>query len=75
MLRLADLHESNHQLESRVREIRLPGSEGGALVTNVPTPIRHLAGRYRSPSLPFPPQSVKIDDHNDEAAGDDLLPE
>ncbi len=39
MLRLADLHESNHQLESRVREIRLPGSEGGALVTNVPTPI------------------------------------
>src|SRR6266446_1512324 len=40
MLRLADLHESNHQLESRVREIRLPGSEGGALVTNVPTPIR-----------------------------------
>src|SRR6266478_1810850 len=40
MLRLADLHESNHQLESRVREIRLPGSEGGALVTNVPTPIQ-----------------------------------
>ena len=40
MPRLADLHESNHQLESRVREIRLPGSEGGALVTNVPTPIR-----------------------------------
>jgi hypothetical protein len=33
MLRLADLHESNRQLESRVREIRLPGSEGGALVT------------------------------------------
>ena len=33
MPRLADLLESNHQLESRVREIRLPGSEGGALDT------------------------------------------
>ena len=52
MLRLADLHESNHQLESRVREIRLPGSEGGALVTNVPTPIR-IDGRAGSSSLPI----------------------
>ena len=38
MLRLADLHESNHQLESRVREIRLPGSEGGAILISRPYP-------------------------------------
>ncbi len=53
MLRLADLHESNHQLESRVREIRLPGSEGGALVTNVPTPILNSAVTERH-ALPAP---------------------
>ena len=29
----------NHQLESWVREIRLPSSEGGATCTVVPTPI------------------------------------
>ncbi len=52
MLRLADLHESNHQLESRVREIRLPGSEGGALVTNVPTPIPR--GRQTLPKIMRP---------------------
>jgi hypothetical protein len=33
MTRQANLLASNYQLESRVREIRLPGSEGGALVT------------------------------------------
>ncbi len=38
MLRRADLHESNHQLESRVREIRLPGSEGGAILISRPYP-------------------------------------
>ena len=48
MLRRADLHESNHQLESRVREIRLPGSEGGAILISRPYPYparstdRHL---------------------------------
>jgi hypothetical protein len=40
MLWLADLFKVNHQLESRVREIRLPGSEGGAPYPGVPTPIR-----------------------------------
>ena len=29
----------NHQLESRMREIRQSGSEGGAKLTFVPTPI------------------------------------
>ncbi len=60
MLRLADLHESNHQLESRVREIRLPGSEGGALVTNVPTPIRPTTRAWPRRSLP-PSPSLRRD--------------
>jgi hypothetical protein len=42
MLRRADLHESNHQLESRVREIRLPGSEGGAILISRPYPYVRL---------------------------------
>jgi hypothetical protein len=31
--------KDNHQLESRMREIRQSGSEGGAKRTFVPTPI------------------------------------
>jgi hypothetical protein len=53
MPRLADLHESNHQLESRVREIRLPGSEGGALDTERPYPYprpRQTATKIMRPS-------------------------
>ncbi len=45
MLRRADLHESNHQLESRVREIRLPGSEGGAILISRPYPYPYAPGR------------------------------
>ncbi len=48
MLRRADLHESNHQLESRVREIRLPGSEGGAILISRPYPYPRVARRARS---------------------------
>ena len=51
MLRRADLHESNHQLESRVREIRLPGSEGGAILISRPYPywfIPQSAFQFRS---------------------------
>jgi hypothetical protein len=47
MLRRADLHESNHQLESRVREIRLPGSEGGAILISRPYPYPRLGGASR----------------------------
>jgi hypothetical protein len=39
MLRLADLLESNHRLESRVREIRQHRSEGGG-ARALPTPIK-----------------------------------
>ncbi len=36
--------EGNYRLESRVREIRQHGSEGGAKLTFVPTPIGHARG-------------------------------
>jgi hypothetical protein len=39
--------KDNHQLESRMREIRQSGSEGGAKRTFVPTPIIAWAVRPR----------------------------
>ena len=50
MLRRADLHESNHQLESRVREIRLPGSEGGAILISRPYPYPRYGEDARPPA-------------------------
>src|SRR6516165_3148907 len=46
----ADLLESNHQLESRMQENCLFGSEGGAKLSFVPTPIQ-FRPRWRSNSL------------------------
>jgi hypothetical protein len=57
MLWLADLLEVNHQLESRVREIRLPGSEGGALHP-ASLPLSHPV-EGRSPQRYDPAQTPK----------------
>jgi hypothetical protein len=43
--------KANHQLESRMHEICLSGSEGGAKPTFVPTPIS--ARRFNAGNLPI----------------------
>src|SRR5271165_406731 len=55
----ADLLKVNHRLESRVPEIGLLGSEGGATSSVVPTPISSLSvsdlsGKDRFPSCSTP---------------------
>jgi hypothetical protein len=51
----------NHQLESRMREIRQSGSEGGAKLTFVPTPI--LAQAIFSVLRAFPAGNVLATGH------------
>ena len=45
---MSTLSEVNYQLESRMREIRLSGSEGGgANQSSLPTPIKELSDLIR----------------------------
>jgi hypothetical protein len=62
MLWFADLLKVNHQLESRVREIRLPGSEGGAPYPGVPTPI-HGSDPTTDPTYQAPAQRATMLKH------------
>jgi hypothetical protein len=53
----------DHRLESRMREIRTSGSEGGAESSSVPTPYRYvkIASKSNPPSARWPFGTMKID--------------
>ena len=66
LLQTSRAHPStDHRLESRMREIRLSGSEGGGALTGSPYPYRGLTAGARDPSPPLRGPSPRCGEERD----------